>query len=109
MDILNRYLAKLPDSKNGTWQGGWIRMPHWMKEGDLEPTRAWAMAWTNPQVGYLQASNDVFVPAACTVDRALAELTRFARRAKHAGCNYKRFGDGCSGVSQKDKTETGTE
>ena len=83
-------LKKLPKRSNETWQGGWVRAPGWVAEGDEEPHRLWIPFCVSVQ-------SDTFGHVdPCRAEeknyaKVLTALVRFACDDKRAGCRPGRL------------------
>ena len=78
-------LKRLPRRSEETWQGGWVRLPSWVRDDDGAPYRPWAPLWISVQrnlVGHVEPHH----PAEKDYATALKALVRFACDAKRTGC-----------------------
>ena len=89
-DMQIERLKNLPKRSNETWQGGWVRAPGWVAEGDEEPHRLWIPFWVSVQ-------SDTFGHVdPCRAEeknyaKVLTALVRFACDHKRAGCRPGRL------------------
>ena len=85
MELLTRTIDQLPDEGECVWQGVWLRLPGWIAEEDIPPTRPWSFTWINPAVGKLGMPDGVHLAGARPVEAALKGLISFARDPHYAG------------------------
>jgi len=85
LELLTRYIDQLPNEGECVWQGVWLRLPGWVAEEDIPPTRPWAFVWINPAVGQLSMPEGVQLAGQRPVENAIKGLVGFARDPLKAG------------------------